>query len=186
MKYQVREPATSFGAVRVGGERTPRQRGRPGPQPVRRVPARDPQLADEVLAGRADRGGLLAPPLRGAHAEGDLLRRVVAEVRLLPARLAGMGLVVPCSWQHPGPMHLASDIAQDTALGGQAGTSARSRRNERPIVAATPAMSSAAAASSSSSLFANAVPTLAASTRRCASMRVDVHIVSSSWRKDSS
>ena len=52
-----------------------------GAEPVERVVGQ--QLADDLLAGRADPGGLAAAPGRGPHVERDLLRRVVAEVGLL-------------------------------------------------------------------------------------------------------
>ena len=61
-----------------------------GAQPVERVVGE--QLADDLLAGRADALGLLAAPGRGAHVERDLLRRVVAEVGLLAPVLARVGL----------------------------------------------------------------------------------------------
>ena len=61
-----------------------------GAEPVEGVVGE--QLADQLLAGRADAGGLPAAPGRGPHVERDLLRRVVAEVGLLAADLAGMGL----------------------------------------------------------------------------------------------
>jgi hypothetical protein len=61
-----------------------------GAQPVQRVVSQ--QLGDDLLARRADAGGLAAAPGRGPHVEGDLLRRVVTEVGLLAARLARVGL----------------------------------------------------------------------------------------------
>ena len=61
-----------------------------GAEPVERVVGE--QLADDLLARRADAGGLAAAPGRGPHVERDLLRRVVAEVGLLAAHLAGVGL----------------------------------------------------------------------------------------------
>ena len=61
-----------------------------GAQPVERVAGEE--LAGDLLAGGADALGLLAAPGRGPHVEGDLLRRVIAEVGLLAADLAGVGL----------------------------------------------------------------------------------------------
>ena len=61
-----------------------------GAQPVERVAGQ--QLADDLLARRADPGGLLAAPGRGPHVERDLLRRVVTEIGLLAAGLARVGL----------------------------------------------------------------------------------------------
>jgi hypothetical protein len=58
-----------------------------GAQPVERVAGE--QIGDDLLARRADVPGLLAAPGRSAQVEGDLLRRVVAEVGLLAPRLAG-------------------------------------------------------------------------------------------------
>ena len=61
-----------------------------GAQPVERVVFQQP--ADQRLAGRADLGSFLPAPGRGAHVEGDLLRRVIGQVGLLALRLADVGL----------------------------------------------------------------------------------------------
>ena len=61
-----------------------------GAEPVQGVVFQQP--ADQRGAGRADLGGSLPAPGRGAHMERDLLRRVVTQVGLLALSLADVGL----------------------------------------------------------------------------------------------
>ena len=87
-----------------------------GAEPVERVVFQQP--ADQRLARRADLGGFLPAPRRGAHVERDLLRRVVGQVGLLALRPCGHGSspgprrrTAAPSWRstgHPGSGRCAS------------------------------------------------------------------------------